>query len=89
MLFLGRGRQESNKIRELYRVSFEMMGKKSDGMGKKQEIETEWELIAESRKVNSADQIDQLGDWRFKTQMASRNLSREKSMIFRKSKFIV
>ena len=47
-------------------------------MRKKQEIEIEWELSEASKKVNSADQIDQLDALRFKTEMASKNLSRAK-----------
>ena len=46
-------------------------------MRKKREIETEWELLGGSKKANSADPIDLLGDLRFKTQMGGMDLSRE------------
>ena len=48
-------------------------------MGKEQEIETEWKLSGGSKKVNSADRIDQLAALRFKTQMGSKNLPIAKS----------
>ena len=44
---------------------------------KKRDIETEWKSLAESKEVNSADQIEKLNALRFKMQMGSTNLSRE------------
>ena len=81
--------QETNNIRELYRAICEFQEKPSETeLRKKQGIETEWEFPEESRKVNSADRIDQLNSSRFKTQMGSKNLSR-KAMKFRKMKCLV
>ena len=42
--------QEANKIRELYRVIFEITEKAIEGIRKKQEIEIEWELLGEVRR---------------------------------------
>ena len=71
--------QEANKIRELYRVICEFPEKPSEiELRKKHAIGTEWEFLAESKKVNISDHIDQLSAWRFMTQMKSKNLSRER-----------
>ena len=70
------GGREAGKIRELYRVICESHGEKSEcELRKNQEVETEWEMSEESKKVNSADQIDLLGALRFKTQIESKKLS--------------
>ena len=54
---------------------------------KKRGIEAEWEFLEESKMANSAGRIDQLTSLRFKTQMESKNLSRErKEGKFRKIK---
>ena len=39
------------------------------GFGQKQEVAKEWEAMEENSEVNSADQIDQLGDVRFKMKL--------------------
>ena len=56
---------------------------------KKQEIATEWGFLEESKKVNSADQIDQFNALRFKTQMGSKNYQVGRARKFRKSKCLV
>ena len=80
----------ASKIRELYWVIWDVQEKTSgEELRQTQEIETEWELLGASKKVNSADQIDQLNALRLKTQMERKNLSREKSMKFWKTKCMV
>ena len=55
--------READKIRELYRAIFEFPEKPSEiGLRKKKEIETGWEFLGASRKVNSADRIVRLSD---------------------------
>ena len=48
-------------------------------MRKHGEVEIEWGPLGRRKKVNSADQIDQLADVRLMTQMISKNLRSEKS----------
>ena len=68
--------QETKKIRQLYRAICENPEKKSErGLRKKKEIEIEGKLSEESKKLNSADRIDQLAALRFKAQMGSNRLS--------------
>ena len=78
--------RETNRIRGLWRVIWEIPEKPiAIELRKKQEIETEWEFLGESKKLNSADQIGQLNDLRFKTKMGHKNLSGGKSVQFRKN----
>ena len=72
--------QGTSKILELYRVICEFPGQTIEiELGKKRKIETEWEFLEGCKKVNSADQINQLNALRFKTQMESKNLAIETS----------
>ena len=50
----------------------------SEELRKTQEIEIEWELSGGSKMVTSDGQIDQLDAFRFKTQMESKTLLRER-----------
>ena len=71
-----RGNPRTSKIRELYRVICENTENKNRmwDEGEKREIEIERGLLGGSKKVGSADQIDQLGALRFKTPMGRKNL---------------
>ena len=64
--------QASNKTYktiELYRAIFEIQEKKIEReLRKMQEIEVECGMLEGSKKVNSADQIGQRADLRFKTE---------------------
>ena len=72
--------QETHKIRGLNRAMCEFTEKTSEQeLRKEKEMEIEWELFAEREKVNSDVKIDQMAPIRFKTQMESKNLSRQKS----------